>query len=72
MIRADAPKPRRQTPRKSARITVSLSASQHNFLSRLASKNDVSLSWIMRRAIEEYIQNNSPGTQRVKKSADRS
>lgn len=44
--------------RKTARITVSLSQTQHSVLSRLAAKNDVSLSWITRRALQDYIQNN--------------
>jgi hypothetical protein len=59
MIRIDASHPRGRVQRKSARITVSLSAKQHDVLSRLAAKNAVSLSWITRRAIEDYIHNTS-------------
>lgn len=39
----------------STRITVSLPDKEHNALSVLARKHDVSLSWLTRKAIAEFL-----------------
>ena len=41
--------------KKVARITVSLKPMEHDALARLAEKRDVSLSWVVRKAVEEYL-----------------
>ena len=42
--------------KKGQRITVSLSNSDHAALSTLADRCDVSLSWITRKAITEFLE----------------
>ena len=46
-------------PRKSKkfgqRLTVSLTDSDYDALSALADKDDASVSWVIRRAIDEYL-----------------
>ena len=39
------------------RLTVSLTAGDYDALSALAEKDEVSVSWVVRRAIEEYLEN---------------
>ena len=39
------------------RLTVSLTANDYDALSALAEKDDVSVSWVVRRAIYEYLDN---------------
>jgi hypothetical protein len=39
------------------RLTVSLTGSDYDALSALAEKDDVSVSWVVRRAIDEYLNN---------------
>lgn len=46
-------KPRKFGPR----LTVSLTASDYDALSILAERDEVSVSWVVRRAIEEYLEN---------------
>lgn len=43
-------------PTKSTRITVSLAEGEHAALMSLAERHDVSLSWLTRRAIFEFLQ----------------
>ncbi len=38
------------------RLTVSLTGSDYDTLNALAEKDDVSVSWVVRRAIEEYLR----------------
>jgi len=38
------------------RVTVSLTGSDYDALSLLAEKDEVSISWVVRRAIEEYLE----------------
>ncbi len=38
------------------RLTVSLTASDYDALNALAQKDEVSISWVMRRAVEEYLR----------------
>lgn len=39
------------------RLTVSLTGTNYEALSILAEKDEVSVSWVVRRAIEEYLEN---------------
>ena len=39
------------------RVTVSLTGGDYDALSILAQKDDVSVSWVVRRAIDEYLDN---------------
>ena len=47
--------------KKSTRITVSLSDEEHAGLATLAEKYDVSLSWLTRKAVLEFLQQNEKG-----------
>ncbi|MEM7767391.1 MAG: ribbon-helix-helix domain-containing protein [Pseudomonadota bacterium] len=38
------------------RLTVSLTGSDYDALSLLAEKDEVSVSWVVRRAIDEYLE----------------
>lgn len=38
------------------RLTVSLTHSNYDTLNELAEKDDVSVSWVVRRAIDEYLR----------------
>ena len=49
--------PESQKGRKGPRITVSVSESNHATLTELAHKHDVSISWLARQAIDEFIEN---------------
>lgn len=42
------------------RLTVSLTDSDYDALSTIAEKDEVSLSWVVRRAINEYLDNHRP------------
>jgi hypothetical protein len=42
------------------RLTVSLSDEDHDKLHRLAEKDEVSISWVIRRAIVDYLRRHSP------------
>ena len=50
--------PMRTLPEKTARFSVSLSKSHHAALERLADTNDVSISWLVRKAIERLLESN--------------
>ncbi len=45
---------------KSIRSTVSIPADQHEELQRIADKKRVSLAWVVRDAIEQYLAAESP------------
>ena len=47
--------------KKGPRITVSLSETDHEMLQALAAKYDVSLSWLTRRAVTEFVERHSDG-----------
>jgi len=42
--------------RKTVRLTVSLNEQAHATLSVLAKRQDVSVAWIVRRAVSEFIE----------------
>lgn len=44
---------------RSVRITVSVPAEEHAALEAYARAHDVSLSWVARRAIDEYLARNA-------------
>lgn len=43
-------------PRKSTRLTVSLEEQDYDALSQIALVRDVSLSWVIRQAIHQFIE----------------
>lgn len=45
--------------KKSNRITVSLTQVDHDKLEALADSQDVSMSWVVRKAVSEYLEKNS-------------
>ena len=50
-------KPRRFGPR----LTVSVTGDAYEALSVLAAKDDASISWVIRRAINEYLRRHGSG-----------
>jgi predicted transcriptional regulator len=46
------------TADKIARLSVSLNKPHHDALKRLADENDVSIAWIVRKAIERLLDSN--------------
>ena len=55
---ADPARPADTTPKQ--RLSVSLDASDHADLKRLATEQRVSLAWVVREAVGEYIYRRSP------------
>jgi len=45
---------------KSIRISVSLPSDQHATLVEIAHDHKVSLAWVVRAAVEEYLANQAP------------
>ncbi|MGZ8212899.1 MAG: ribbon-helix-helix protein, CopG family [Methylosarcina sp.] len=43
---------------KTARLSVSLKNSDYEALQLIAEKNDVSIAWLVRKAIERFIESN--------------
>jgi hypothetical protein len=43
---------------KTARLSVSLSQSDYNSLQRVADENGVSIAWLVRRAVERFLESN--------------
>ncbi len=53
------PRPKgRQLPR---RISVALTDEQHSTLDNLARSNGAAVSWVVRRAVIEFLARNAPG-----------
>lgn len=50
------------------RVTVSVTPGDYDTLTTLAEKDDVSVSWVVRRAIHEYLQRN-PRARAVRRPA---
>lgn len=48
---------KRKSRKFGPRVTVSVTGSDYKTLNALADKEDVSLSWVVRRAIDEYLRN---------------
>lgn len=51
------------------RVTVSITAGDYSRLSALAETDEVSISWVVRRAIHEYLRRNQRPAQVVRRSA---
>ena len=43
-------------PLKSTRLSVSLEEQDHNALVEIAAENDVSVSWVIRKAIRQFVE----------------
>ena len=49
-------------PRKATRLTVSLDAADYDALNHIAQEKDVSLSWVIRQAIRQFVKSDKrPG-----------
>jgi predicted transcriptional regulator len=48
------------------RLTISLAGSDYDRLNTLAAKNEVSVSWVVRRAIEEFLRKQPHGRERIR------
>ena len=53
--------PQKTEPRAPQRITVSLPHRDHDALSALAERCDVSLSWLTRQAVAEFLNKHAQG-----------
>ena len=51
--------------KKATRITVSLTGGDHAALAAIAGRCNVSLSWVMRRAITEFLENHKDSDLRI-------
>ena len=58
MVRPKGKKP-------TVRLTISLDTADHAELSRLAEQNDLSVAWLVRKAVSEFIARNSNQDQPV-------
>jgi predicted transcriptional regulator len=47
-------------PSQTVRLSVTLPQNLHDNLESLAEKQDVSLAWVMRKAAEQYVENQNP------------
>lgn len=43
------------TPEKPARLSISLNRVDYEVLNRVANENDVSLAWLVRKAVEKFV-----------------
>lgn len=48
--------PRPKGKKHPVRVTVSLDPDDHAALTRMAADNDLSVAWIVRRAVAEFVQ----------------
>ena len=48
------------TVQKSSRVTVSLTEKDHQRLTQIAAHLDISISWVIRQSISEYLDRNRP------------
>ena len=53
-------------PLKSTRLSVSLEDRDHNTLAEIAAENDVSISWVVRKAIRQFVEEYRGGHPEVK------
>lgn len=49
-------------PLKSTRLSVSLEEQDHDALAEIAAENDVSISWVIRKAIRQFVETYRDGT----------
>lgn len=50
------------------RVTVSVTPGDYDTLNTLANKDDVSVSWVIRRAIHEYLRRHDEPTRAPRRS----
>lgn len=55
------PRPKGRKP--AIRFTVSLDPHDHAELSRLADSHDLSVAWMVRKAVSEFVERNRPSEQ---------
>ena len=48
--------------RKTARLSISLDAGDHTVLTEIARKEDVSVAWVVRRAVSDIVRSYREGT----------
>ncbi|WP_090845980.1 ribbon-helix-helix protein, CopG family [Paracoccus alkenifer] len=51
------------------RVTVSVTPGDYDTLNALAEKDDVSVSWVVRRAIQEYLRRHQRPTRAARRPA---
>ena len=51
------------------RVTVSVTPGDYDTLNTLANKDDVSVSWVVRRAIREYLRRHQPPARTIRQPA---
>ncbi|PJE26426.1 Ribbon-helix-helix protein, copG family [Pseudooceanicola antarcticus] len=54
------PAKKKNTPKASHRLSVSLTEEQHTELLEIADKNKVSVAWVVREAIERLLRDEQP------------
>lgn len=48
-------------PLKATRLSVSLEERDHNILAEIAAENDASISWVIRKAIRQFVDEYQAG-----------
>ena len=57
-------------PRKSTRLTVSLEEQDYDALTQIAVARDVSLSWVIRQAVRQFIEKTREAHNNTGRSVD--
>ena len=57
-------------PRKSTRLTVSLEEQDYDALTQIAVARDVSLSWVIRQAVRQFIEKTRDADDNTGRSVD--
>lgn len=61
-----------RTKKLGPRVTVSVTPGDYDMLNTLANRDDVSVSWVIRRAINEYLQrHHKPGRARQRPAPEK-
>ena len=55
------PRPKGKKP--SVRLSVNLDLPDHDVLVRLAERHDVSIAWLVRKAVSEFVERHNRGNQ---------
>ena len=56
------PRPKGKKP--TIRLSITVDRADHAELARLAAEHDLSLAWVVRRAITDFVERNRDGLQR--------
>lgn len=59
-----------ERPLKSTRLTVSLEEQDYDALTQIAVAKDVSLSWVIRQAIRQFIERDRESEAKIENSSD--